>query len=305
METKPNLLCIDDEKRILRSLKSLFKSTHNVYITTSPDEFENLLQKHNIHVIICDQRMPDESGTELLQFAKETHPNAVRILLTGYADQQAVIDSVNHSEVFRYVTKPWDVDELTLVVNQATAIAKQTASKQLTEMMLTDKNRRRPRHQPSILYADNNEKATRLFLRNFESQYAVTTVADVRALKLAVKNNAFSILIIDMQMSDENLESLLHFLKVQQPFLPTMLLTRYSDTNALIELINTRSISHIKELPASSTSLANSITQTVATFEQIRQSPERQLRHLREYLNETLTKEQTKEIYQLIMQMSA
>ena len=70
-------------------------------------------------VIISDQRMPKMQGTELLQKSIELHPEAVRILLTGYTDIESVIEAVNQSEIYRYLTKPWEPTDLLLTVQQA------------------------------------------------------------------------------------------------------------------------------------------------------------------------------------------
>ncbi|MBX4377732.1 response regulator, partial [Mycobacterium tuberculosis] len=75
---------------------------------------------------ISDQRMPKKLGVEVLKEVKDVSPHTIRILLTGYADLTAVIDSINEGEIFRYITKPWQTDELKNIVNQATQIALQT-----------------------------------------------------------------------------------------------------------------------------------------------------------------------------------
>lgn len=109
---KPKLAFIDDELRILRSLKMHFRQTHDVFITTDPAELMDYVVANDVQVVISDQRMPDKQGTEVLREVRELSPNTIRILLTGYADLNAVIDSVNDGEIYRYITKPWQNDEL-------------------------------------------------------------------------------------------------------------------------------------------------------------------------------------------------
>ena len=123
---KPKIAFIDDEPRILRSLKMHFRQSHDVFITTDATELMKYVSEHDVQVVISDQRMPDKQGTEVLRDIKEASPNTIRILLTGYADLNAVIDSVNDGEIYRYITKPWQNDELKKIVNKATEIAQQT-----------------------------------------------------------------------------------------------------------------------------------------------------------------------------------
>lgn len=120
---KPTILMIDDEERILRSLSVLFKQSHQVFKTSDPEEFMQILQREHIHVIISDQRMPKRKGSDLLRDARQISPNSMRILLTGYADLDAVVASINEGEIFRYITKPWDPNELKRTVAKATEIA--------------------------------------------------------------------------------------------------------------------------------------------------------------------------------------
>ena len=106
--SKPTLLLIDDEERILRSLRMLFFIGYDVRTTTDPDEAIRILREEKVHVIVSDQRMPVMQGSELLRIARETSPATMRILLTGYSDLDASIASVNEGEVFRYLMKPWN-----------------------------------------------------------------------------------------------------------------------------------------------------------------------------------------------------
>lgn len=78
-----------------------------------------VLQEHEIHLVMTDQRMPRVTGVEFLSQIKTKHPTAMRLIFTGYADVQAVIDAINQGNVFRYVAKPWDPEELLLALRQA------------------------------------------------------------------------------------------------------------------------------------------------------------------------------------------
>ncbi len=116
---KPGLLCIDDEIHNLRAFKAAFRREYDVYTALSAADAEQYLEGHDVRVIISDQRMPKMTGVAFFSKIKETHPEAIRILLTGYSDMEAVIDAINKGEVYRYLTKPWDADFMRSVVEQA------------------------------------------------------------------------------------------------------------------------------------------------------------------------------------------
>lgn len=113
------ILLVDDEEEILFSLRGLLRTEFELHTATNGAEALEILSRHSIHAIMTDQRMPNMTGVELLRRAKAERPEAVRIVFTGYADIKAVIDAVNQGEIYRYLTKPWDPDELVAVFRQA------------------------------------------------------------------------------------------------------------------------------------------------------------------------------------------
>jgi DNA-binding NtrC family response regulator len=106
------ILLVDDEPEILASLKGLLRREFTLFTAQSGDEALEILRGHSIHVIMTDQRMPNMTGAELLTKAKELSPDSIQIVFTGYADIKAVVDAVNNGQLYRYITKPWDPDEL-------------------------------------------------------------------------------------------------------------------------------------------------------------------------------------------------
>jgi signal transduction histidine kinase len=117
---RPSLLVVDDEPEVLRSVHDLLRLDYRVLTRGSgAAALEVLRSTEEIHVIMSDQRMPGMSGVDLLREAKAIRPDATRLLFTAYADIRAVIDAINQGHVFRYLAKPWDPDELRVVVRQA------------------------------------------------------------------------------------------------------------------------------------------------------------------------------------------
>jgi len=117
----PNrILFVDDEENVLRSLKRLFMSEDYTVLTalSGPDGLA-VLKEVEVPVIVSDQRMPVMTGAEFLEKSRELSPDSVRIILTGYADVEAAIGAINRGGAYRYVSKPWNDNELLLVIKDA------------------------------------------------------------------------------------------------------------------------------------------------------------------------------------------
>jgi response regulator RpfG family c-di-GMP phosphodiesterase len=114
------LLFVDDEANVLKSLRRLFHSEpYTTYFATSGAEGLELLQQTPVDMIISDMRMPEMNGAEFLTEVFTHWPDTIRILLTGYADMQSTIDAVNKGRIYNYCNKPWNDEELKLLVRNA------------------------------------------------------------------------------------------------------------------------------------------------------------------------------------------
>lgn len=106
------VLYIDDEENNLQAFKASFRRLYEIYTAISAAEGLKILQNVNIQVIIADQKMPNTTGVEFFKSISETYPDPIRILLTGYTDIEALADAINHGDIYRYITKPWNDLEL-------------------------------------------------------------------------------------------------------------------------------------------------------------------------------------------------
>lgn len=118
-DNKINILYVDDEENNLLSFKANFRFKYNVNICVSADDAMILLEKKPIEIIITDQRMPNITGIEFLEKVLLIYPDPIRILLTGYADMNAVIDAVNKGKIYHYLSKPWNEEELDTTIARA------------------------------------------------------------------------------------------------------------------------------------------------------------------------------------------
>lgn len=114
-----NILYIDDEVHNLNAFKAGFRRLFNIFTAESALEGRKILETEDIQVIITDQRMPVTTGIEFLESIIPDFPDPIRILLTGYADINAVIDAINRGEVYRYIQKPWMEEDLRINIEKA------------------------------------------------------------------------------------------------------------------------------------------------------------------------------------------
>lgn len=172
---KPFLLCLDDEPSNLEALERIFRKKYTVLKAVTPDEAFHILDNYPVlPVIISDQRMPLITGVEFLEKSILTHPDTVRILLTGYTDIESVIGAVNKGQIYRYLTKPWDPTDLMTTVDEA-------AEKYLLKNELKDKNRAL---EKALLDLQNLDKAKNQFmiLINHELKTPLTTILSFAGL---------------------------------------------------------------------------------------------------------------------------
>lgn len=132
-----NVLYIDDEVHNLNSFKAGFRRLFNVFTAESAAEGRKILEKENVQIIITDQRMPVMTGIEFLESIITDYPDPIRILLTGYADINAVIDAINKGQVYKYIQKPWMDEDLRINIEKAYEIfALRKENRELTEQLL-------------------------------------------------------------------------------------------------------------------------------------------------------------------------
>ncbi|WP_394782033.1 EAL domain-containing protein [Undibacterium sp.] len=121
MEKPPRtLLLVDDEPNILASLKRLLRREgYQILLANSGSEGLQVLGKHKVDVIISDQRMPNMTGVEFLRAAKISHPDTVRIVLSGYTELQSITDAINEGAIYKFLTKPWEDEQLRSNIKEA------------------------------------------------------------------------------------------------------------------------------------------------------------------------------------------
>ena len=136
----PRVLYLDDDQGNLDSFRANFRNEFDIFIATTPVEAYNLIESEGIQIVITDHNMPSMSGVEFLESISRDYPYVQRILLTGYTDLIPVVEAVNKGKVFRIMTKPFNMSEISKMVSEAWEQCKDMFEKERTIQLLTRQN---------------------------------------------------------------------------------------------------------------------------------------------------------------------
>src|SRR5690348_16262679 len=114
------ILIVDDEENVCNALRrSLRREGYEIFVANQPAAGLELLKTTPVDLVLSDHLMPNMTGLEFLKIFRDRHPDSVRIMLTGHADMQTAIEAINHGEIYRFLTKPWDDMELKVSLHLA------------------------------------------------------------------------------------------------------------------------------------------------------------------------------------------
>ncbi|MCF6254170.1 MAG: sigma-54 dependent transcriptional regulator [Thiomicrorhabdus sp.] len=116
---RPCVLIVDDDKKSVETLKRILKRQFTVFTATSASEGEEILRYEYIQILLCDHRMPGETGVSFLTRVKEEWPDVIRMLMSGYSSMEDTIRGINDAGIYQYIEKPWQADQLILTLNNA------------------------------------------------------------------------------------------------------------------------------------------------------------------------------------------
>jgi DNA-binding NtrC family response regulator len=233
--TKPRVLFVDDEPRVLTSMRMQFRGQYEMYFAEGGHKALEFLKSATVDVIVSDQRMPGITGIEVLRAARELNPHAMRILLTGYSDLNAIIDSVNEGEIFRFVSKPWDNEVLAGTVANAAAAAK------LSQQAAAVPEPTAPepeRDAPGVLVLDDDPRMAAKIQVILGDQYKVHGATSMDEAVQCLEQASIGVVISDTRVQNQPVVSLIGSLKQHHPQLVSVILTERADAGAAIELIN-------------------------------------------------------------------
>lgn len=273
--SKPRLLLVDDEERILRSLSMLFRGRYELMVTTDCGAALRAVASSRVHVVVSDQRMPQMRGAELLRQVRERSPQTMRILLTGYSELDAVVASVNEGEIFRFVTKPWDAAELSNTVRQAAEIA---GSLFAADAPAPQPAVAAPDAAEAVLVIDDDAEVYESVVHTLGGLPGAPAPQAIWARSIdealaALERHPVGVVVSEMAVRGENLGSLLKPLKAQRPEIVTIVLTPFDDVSAFIGLINQAQVYRLLPKPLRRGAFGMSLASALRHHRQLRGAP--------------------------------
>jgi serine/threonine-protein kinase len=248
---KPNratILFVDDEERITMLLNMMFRADYHVLTASSGQQALELLEKHRVDVLISDQRMPGMTGVELLQQVRDRWPNTLRLLLTGYSDLSAIVGSVNEGEVFRFLNKPWDHDQMRQTIADAVRASRasrpggeqKAAATVSTAAVATaaDTVEATLQGQSEVLLIDENSAELHAMREVLGDQNKTIGATSLPHALAALERRDVGVIVTDSRVGSANMADFLRAVKQHHPVITTVMLTRSADASQVIQLIN-------------------------------------------------------------------
>jgi serine/threonine-protein kinase len=261
------ILFVDDEERILNALRSIFRLSYEVLTASNGKDALALVKKHRPHVLVSDQRMPGMTGVELLRQVKSVSPATVRLLLTGYSDLAAIVGSVNEGEVFRFVSKPWDNEEIQKTVAEAAAIGQELSEVVTTPPIVPE------RMEAGVLVIDAGEQTFGAVRRIVGGACPVYRAPEFDAAIGQLDAHEIALIIADVANRGQESLAALKVLKRERPEILAIVLTEASDSELVIELINQAQIFRFINKPVPPELLKSHTQAALTRYQSFKQNP--------------------------------
>jgi len=263
---KVRVLFVDDEERVLNGLRALFRNDYHVLTADNGAAALELVKRHQIHVVVSDQRMPSMTGVELLRQVRAIAPQSVRLLLTGYTDLAAMVGSINDGEVFRFVRKPWENDEIRAILAQAATAAISPPSQEPAAKAKS------PRSAGSILVIDQGEGLARGLQRLVAGAAQVERAGSPQDAAKILMQREFACVVADFAAGRDGLVTLFRLLKSQRPQTRTILIADDPDSELVASLINQAQIYRFLARPVDPRELRANVAMALRRYAQYKES---------------------------------
>jgi serine/threonine-protein kinase len=264
---KARILFVDDEERIVTALRSIFRVNYHVFTATNGPEALEIVRKFQPHVVVSDQRMPEMTGVELLRRVKGMAPNTVRMLLTGYSDLAAIVGSINDGEVFRFISKPWDNQEIQRIMAEAAAIAFDLAATAATPPIMPE------RMEAGVLVIDAQDETFRAVTRLVGGACPVYQAKSLDEGLNQLETHETALIVADVASRGEEIVAAFKLLKQERPEILAIVLTEASDSELVIELINQAQIFRFINKPVNPDLLRQHAQTALTRYQSFKQNP--------------------------------
>ncbi len=285
MKHLSHILLVDDEPLMLNSLKGLLEFDYKVHTATSGFVALEILRQHPIKVVISDERMPEMPGHELLRQVKSISPNTIRVLLTGYADLDSVMKSVNSGEVFRYLNKPCRPDTLRNIVSLGVQIYDRMSSLQKVAAIaapqaVVNKNIATPdapKTLPSVLFIGYQAEEVLQLTAKLRDNFLISAADTIDDAMNILTKKPISVIVSELQLGEYDGLDFLQVVREEQPQAVIIVLTDTADVKMIARAVNELQVFKYLTKPTSEAQIEQVLTDATMKSELYQQKPEMNL----------------------------
>jgi serine/threonine-protein kinase len=267
--SKPRVLFVDDDERVLNALRALFRPTYEVSTAASGALALEIVRRSEIQILVSDQRMPGMTGVELLRQVKKESPRTVRVLLTGYSDLAALVGSVNEGEIFRFVKKPWDNEDIRATLAEAAEVAAKLSSQ------ATAAKAQSPRSTGSLLVIDPGGSLAKGLERLLSGAATVHLATSARDAAKILQTQDVACVVADLAAGKEGLVALFKLLKAKRPETLSILVADDPDSEVVAELVNQARIYRFLAKPVNARELRSHVSEALRRYAAFKESRQR------------------------------
>jgi serine/threonine-protein kinase len=264
---KARILFVDDEERILNALRSIFRRDYHVFTAANGAEALEFVTKFKPQVVVSDQRMREMTGIELLRQVREVAPNTVRMLLTGYSDLAAIVGSINEGEVFRYISKPWDNDDIQKIVAEAVAVALELGDTHAAPGIVPDPM------TAGILVLDEGREVHQATQELFGAFCPVVHSRNLDDAFNVLQRQEIALILATVEKGDDEIATALKLLKQVHPEILAIALVKASDSELVIHLINEAQVFRLLNQPLDRVLLKQHAQAALTRYQAYKQTP--------------------------------
>lgn len=269
--TQATILCVDDDPHVLQALNRVLGKRYHILQAESGIQALRLLRDQEVHILITDQRMPEMTGLDLLRQVRQAYPQVVRLLLTGYADLNAVVGSINEGEVFRLLNKPWSNEALLATLARAESLAA-NLSRPLPE------STHNPATPVALLRCAACNGASLLPDAVTLERYPTYRASNPEEILSQLGTYPeIGVLLVEFSQQTEMDESWVQFLgrlKRAKPTLVTLVVSNILDFNFLAQLINQAQVFRYLSMPCSEERLQSALASALEQHLWLAQHPD-------------------------------
>ena len=281
-DKKYKVLFVDDESRILTALRSIFRREYEVYTANGGEEALQVLAENKIDVIVSDQRMPNMLGNELLAKVHKQYPQTMRVLLTGFMDKEAIIKTINEGEIYRFINKPWNNDEIREIVAEAALASEMEIAQVDFELDAGEQTEKKIDGKDLAMLMMEKSQDVRNQIRKFCQQQDIRiygTQSIPQAVNAVSLRDSIGVAVVELPVDPNEAIQTISLFKKERPDLISIVLTEETDAQTAVDLINSGQVFRYLSKPLTTSDFEQTVEQAFNRHRFLKKNKQAQKRY--------------------------